>query len=83
MLNCVTPLKHSTHFYLLLLVEVCGTLPNIEHGQGILTDITVVYKCDEDFVLIGNEIIECQLSGNWSQPPTCLFGMNLSYFKHV
>ena len=56
--------------------ELCGYPPKIDYGTYYVsgTELSVVYGCDKDFALIGNDMIECQSSGNWTEPSKCVFG---------
>ena len=61
-------------------------LPNISHGSAVgllphnnqtfrYTD-TVIYKCDEGYVLYRGEVT-CQSDGTWSADPRCIHAEDL------
>lgn len=57
----------------------CGPLGSIEHGQLILVDnrttydAKAVYKCENNYTLVGKDVRTCGADGVWSgQQPQCL-----------
>ncbi|NXD69230.1 CR2 protein, partial [Eolophus roseicapillus] len=60
-------------------VQPCPMPPEIPNGnhnsQGkafFTLGMSVTYTCDPSYYLVGNAIVFCKASGNWSQPsPRC------------
>ncbi|NXS49189.1 CR2 protein, partial [Balaeniceps rex] len=60
-------------------VQPCPMPPAItngnHNGQGkafFTMGMSVTYTCDPGYYLVGNPVVFCRVSGNWSQPgPRC------------
>ncbi len=58
----------------LAFIERCVNLPNIANGNITYqrNQLQVMYKCDEDYTLVGRMLRRCINGGwNWTQP-SCL-----------
>lgn len=65
------------HFILFILEIDCGIPPTIANGifqaNSYTLNSSAIYKCDENYQLMGHLQITCTESGTWQpQPPICL-----------
>uniref|UniRef100_A0A672V4U0 Sushi domain-containing protein n=1 Tax=Strigops habroptila TaxID=2489341 RepID=A0A672V4U0_STRHB len=66
-------------FRLPVAVQPCRKPPEIPNGNHsgrgkafFTMGMSVIYTCDPGYYLVGNDIVFCKASGNWSQPsPRC------------
>uniref|UniRef100_A0A8C6JQK9 Uncharacterized protein n=1 Tax=Melopsittacus undulatus TaxID=13146 RepID=A0A8C6JQK9_MELUD len=78
-ITAVTPFPFKA-FCLPVAVQPCPMPPEIpngsHNGQGnafFTMGTSVTYTCDPGYYLVGNAIVFCKASGNWSQPgPRCI-----------
>uniref|UniRef100_A0A672V5D1 Sushi domain-containing protein n=1 Tax=Strigops habroptila TaxID=2489341 RepID=A0A672V5D1_STRHB len=69
----------SWAFCLPVAVQPCRKPPEIPNGNHsgrgkafFTMGMSVIYTCDPGYYLVGNNIVFCKASGNWSQPsPRC------------
>ena len=59
-------------------LDICGPPPEINHGsilEGSLPyaskDDVIHYACNDSWVLTGSPNSTCQITGEWTTPPTC------------
>ena len=59
--------------YMYMYFIVCDDLSNLANGNviknGRKVGDTARYYCNYGYYLIGNDIVTCKLTGNWSGPP--------------
>lgn len=64
------------------LFSECSQPPAVQNAsfKVVPSDNNVVYECDSELNLIGNENIECKSNGNWTYPSfICIGKLNTRY----
>lgn len=57
---------------------MCEDLTELQNGyvdtsQGSTYNAKTIFRCNEDYLLVGEEMAICQENGKWNNmPPTCI-----------
>lgn len=60
------PYKCTDHIFNTVCAEPADVVNAMYTVEMLNSNYTVIYKCHDEFNLLGNGVIECQSDGNWT-----------------
>lgn len=56
-----------------------GWMENLESGTGL--GASIIFRCEESMMMLGNASTVCQIDGTWRYPPPLCLGKKLFMFQ--
>jgi hypothetical protein len=66
----------TCHYFFYISVSYCPIPPSVANGyiiqsSGVKYGGNVTYKCNDGFIMVRTDNIQCKSDGTWELPPDC------------